>query len=389
MTEKLYYKNAYETKFKATVLALEKAKEDCYHIILDKTLFYPEGGGQPGDKGILGMVSVFDVHEKNGEIIHYADGPLAVGAEVDGEIDWGHRFDLMQNHSGEHIISGVICKKYGCDNVGFHMGRESITIDFNTQIPQEDLPWLEDAANQAIWENTPIGISYPEKEELEALEYRSKKELTGEVRIVKAGEYDCCACCGTHVKLAGEIGMIKVIGAQNYKGGTRLELICGKRGLDYFQKIHQAAKEVGIALSVQEEKIGNGVQKLLDERDANIQELKKWKWEAFLNRIEKLPKDTENVLIIEEGLSGKDMVALADLAAEKTNGRAMVATPWETGLQFVLVSRKKDAKELAEELRKSFDLKGGGKDGSIQGKLKGNKAEIIEFFEEKGFVLAK
>ncbi|KXL52608.1 alanine--tRNA ligase [Anaerotignum neopropionicum] len=389
MTEKLYYKNAYKTKFRATVLSCEKGKDDEYHIILDKTLFYPEGGGQPGDKGILGGAAVFDVHEKNGEIIHYTHGPLAVGVEMAGEIDWAHRFDLMQNHSGEHIISGIICKKYGCDNVGFHMGRESITIDFNTQIPEEDLSWLEEEANVAIWENIPIEIFFPEKEELEELEYRSKKELTGEVRIVKAGEYDCCACCGTHVRLAGEIGMIKVVGAQNYKGGTRLELLCGKRAFAYFQKIHSGAKAVGKALSVQEEKIDRGVQKLLDERDHYMQELKKWKWEAFLYRIDKLPKDTENVLIIEEGLNGKDLTALADLAAEKTDGRAMVGTPLETGIQFVLVSRKKDAKALAEALKKSFDCKGGGKEGSIQGKLNGDKMEIIHFFEEKGFVVAK
>ena len=261
MTDKLYYQNAYSTKFKGTVLSCEKSKEG-YHIVLNQTLFYPEGGGQPGDKGMIGEVSVFDVHEKNGEIIHYTDAPLEVGLEVTGEIHWEHRFDLMQNHSGEHILSGIICEKYGCDNVGFHMGRERITIDLNAQIPSEDLPWLEERANQAIWENTPIQISYPEKEELEALEYRSKIELIGEVRIVRAGKYDCCACCGTHVRLAGEIGIIKIVGMQNYKGGTRLELLCGKRALLYYQKIHQASNGVGRALSVQEEQIENGVQKL-------------------------------------------------------------------------------------------------------------------------------
>lgn len=388
MTEKLYYKNAYDTEFKGRVRSCEKRKEG-YHIILDQTLFYPEGGGQPGDKGTLGGVSVLDVHEKNGEIIHYGDGPLEVGLEVVGEINWEHRFDLMQNHSGEHIFSGIICKQYGCDNVGFHMGRARITIDFNTQIPGEDLPWLEEQANQAIWQNTPISIFYPDEKELEALEYRSKIELTGEVRIVTAGEYDCCACCGTHVKLAGEIGMIKIVGTQNYKGGTRLELLCGKRALDYYQRIHQAANEVGRALSVQEEQIGTAVQKLLKEKDTYIQELKKWKWEAFLGRIQRLPENTENVLIMEDGLGGKDLTALADLAAEKTCGRAMVFTPTEAGFAFVLVSRKKDAREIVEELKKSFDCKGGGKEESVQGKLNGDKAEIIEFFKGKKFVLAK
>lgn len=389
MTEKLYYKNAYETEFKGVVLSCEKSPEGCYHIILDKTLFYPEGGGQPGDKGTLGGVLVFDVHEKNGDIIHYAESPLEAGLDVVGKINWAHRFDLMQNHSGEHILSGIICKKYGCDNVGFHMGKEKITIDLNTQIPEEDLPWLEKKANEAIWENTPLAIFYPQKEALERLEYRSKIELTGEVRIVKAGEYDCCACCGTHVRLAGEIGMIKIVGVQNYKGGTRLELLCGQRGLEYYQKLQQAAQEVGRALSVQAEKIGNAVNKLLIEKETNMQELRKWKWEAFLNKIEKLPKDTENVLILEDGLSAKDLTALADLAARQTEGRAMVLTSTENGFAFVLVSCKKDARELAEELKKSFDCKGGGKGEAVQGRLSGDKAKIMGFFEEKGFVLAK
>ncbi len=388
MTERLYYQNAYNTKFKGTVLSCEKSK-DGFHIVLNQTLFYPEGGGQPGDKGMLGKVSVLDVYEKDGEIIHYTDAPLEVGLEVMGEIHWEHRFDLMQNHSGEHIISGIICKKYDCDNVGFHMGREQITIDFNAQIPEADLPWLEERANQAIWENTPIQISYPKKEELEALEYRSKIELTGEVRIVRAGEYDCCACCGTHVRLAGEIGIIKIVGTQNYKGGTRLELLCGKRALLYYQKIHQAVNGVGRVLSVQEEKIENGVRKLLNERDAYVQELKKWKWEIFSHRMEKLPENAENIFILEDGLYGKDMTSLADLAAKKNNGRAIVLTPSEDGFAFVLVSRKMDAKELAQELKKSFDCKGGGKEGAIQGKLKGEKHEIISFFEKRGFYFAK
>lgn len=389
MTEKLYYKDSYETKFTACVLSCEKEKEGFFYIVLDKTLFYPEGGGQPGDKGILGGANVFDVHEKNGDIIHYTDGALEVGLEVTGEIDWENRFDLMQNHSGEHIISGIICKKYGCDNVGFHMGKENITIDFNTQIPNEDLAWLEKKANEAIWKNTSLEITYPSQEELEALEYRSKIELTGEVRIVRAGKYDCCACCGTHVKLAGEIGMIKIIGAQNYKGGTRLELLCGKRAMKHYGKIHQAASEVGKALSVPEDKIDDAVRKLLSEKDTLIQELKKWKWECFVNKIDKLPQDAEDTFILEEGLNGKDMTALADLAGKKTNGRAMVLTPSEGGFAFVFVSRKKDARKFIDEMKQVFDCKGGGKDEAVQGKLNGERDKIIRYFEEKGFVLAK
>ncbi len=387
MTEKLYYYNAYRTVFEGIVRTCRKSR-DGYHIVLNQTLFYPEGGGQPGDMGSLGGAAVLDVQEKDGEVIHVTDAPLEAGLQVKGEIDWAHRFDLMQNHSGEHILSGIICKKYGCDNVGFHMGRERIIIDFNAQIPREDVPWLEGEGNRAIWENTPLEISFPAQEQLERLEYRSKLALSGEVRIVQAGAYDCCACCGTHVKLAGEIGMIKIVGIQNYKGGTRLEILCGKRALGYFQKIHEAAAQVGKALSVQAEQIDGGVQKLFKERDMLLQEGKKWKWEVFHHRIEKLPADGENILIFEPGLSGKDMTSLADMALEKTGGRAMVMTMGENGFSFVLVSRKMDAKALAEELKKAFDCKGGGKEGAVQGKLFGAKEEIFSFFEARGFHFA-
>ena len=165
MTEKLYYRDAYATKFTARVLDCTEEKKH-WTVILNRTLFYPEGGGQPADIGVLGGVRVLDVHERGEDIVHTTDKPLPVGAEVEGEIDWEHRFDLMQNHSGEHILSGVICGRYGCDNVGFHMGKESITIDLNTKIPAEDLPYLEEKANEAIWKNVPVGIRYPSKEEL-------------------------------------------------------------------------------------------------------------------------------------------------------------------------------------------------------------------------------
>ncbi|MBR6652269.1 MAG: alanyl-tRNA editing protein, partial [Anaerotignum sp.] len=258
MTEKLYYLDAYATTFTAKVLECTEDKKN-WKVVLDRTLFYPEGGGQPADMGTLGGVKVLDVHEKDDIITHTTDKPLEVGAEVEGEIDWERRFDLMQNHSGEHILSGVICQKYGCDNVGFHMGKEMITIDLNTKIPEEDLPWLEEKANEAIWNNVPVGIRYPSKEELDALDYRSKKELEGQVRIVNVGDYDCCACCGTHVKLAGEIGLIKIISSQNYKGGTRLELLSGKRALQDYRKKNDVSAQAGQLLSVPAEKVDGAV----------------------------------------------------------------------------------------------------------------------------------
>lgn len=388
MTEKLYYQDAYAVNFTAMVLECTEDKQG-YKVLLDRTLFYPEGGGQPADHGILGNARVLDVHEKGEMIFHTTDRPLKVGETVKGEIDWERRFDLMQNHSGEHILSGVICGKYGCDNVGFHMGKESVTIDLNKKIPMEDLAALEDRANEAIWRNTPLEITYPSKEELAALEYRSKKELEGQVRIVRAGEYDCCACCGTHVKLAGEIGQIKIIGAQNYKGGTRLELLCGKRALQDFRRKANAAEEAGKLLSVPAVQVDSSVKSLLAERDSLIQTLQQLKWKYFTEKAEQVEDDVENILFFGDDLNSKDMTHFADLLLKKGAKRTVVFSKAGDGFAFVLLSAEKDARDFTEEMKELFGCKGGGKPDAVQGRVRGEKKALKAFFTEKGFRIAE
>ena len=386
MTEKLYYLDAYAAKFTAKVLECTQEKKN-WKVVLNRTLFYPEGGGQPADMGILGGAKVLDVHEKDDIITHTTDKPLEVGAEVEGEIDWERRFDLMQNHSGEHILSGVICRKYGCDNVGFHMGKETITIDLNTKIPDEDLAWLEEKANEAIWNNVPVGIRYPSKEELAALDYRSKKELEGQVRIVNVGDYDCCACCGTHVKLAGEIGLIKIISAQNYKGGTRLELLSGKRALQDYRRKNDVSAEAGRLLSVPAQKADGAVKNVLAERDALIQTLNQLKWKYFNLKAEQVAEGTENILFFGEGLNSKDMTHFADLLLKKGAKRTAVFSPSGDGFAFVLLSREKDGRDFADAMKEPFSCKGGGKPDAVQGRVTGEKKAIQAFFAERGFLV--
>ena len=207
-TEKLYYADAFISEFPATVLSCEPGKSG-WQVVLDCTAFYPEGGGQPADHGTLGAVHVTDVHEKDGVIFHTCDWPVETGALVTGRIDWPRRFDHMQQHSGEHILSGILCADYHCDNVGFHMGADTVTIDYNADISWEQALAAERKANEIIWADREADISFPGPEELEALNYRSKKELTGSVRIVTFPEADCCACCGTHVLRAGQVGLVR------------------------------------------------------------------------------------------------------------------------------------------------------------------------------------
>lgn len=386
MTEKGYYQNAYETVFRAQVLECREEK-GMFCIVLDRTYFYPEGGGQPADHGVLGGARVLDVQEKDGTIYHWTDKPLEAGSNVEGEIDWEHRFDLMQNHSGEHILSGVICGRYGCDNVGFHMGKDAVTIDFNAKIPPEDLAGLEERANEAIWRNIPFETLYPTKEELAAMEYRSKKELEGQVRIVRAGEYDCCACCGTHIRFAGEIGQIKIIGMQNYKGGTRLEIVCGRRALEDYRRKADAAEAAGRQLSVPAIQAGEAVENLLAERDGLVQALNKLKWAYFTEKAALLPEGTENIAFFMEGLNSKDLTHFADLLLKKAGKRAAVLAKkeGEAAYAFVLLSREKDAREMTDAMRAAFDCKGGGKPDAAQGKVSGKKTELQAFFAERGF----
>ena len=236
MTEKLYYNDPFCKTFTATILSCTREKSG-YAVTLDRTAFYPEGGGQPADHGVLGGASVTDTREKDGEILHFCDRPLPVGEAVEGEIDWSRRFDFMQQHSGEHIVSGILCGKFHCDNVGFHIGHDLVTIDFNARLTPEDVLEVERLANRYVWEDHPIDISFPSPDQLEALDYRSKKALTGQVRIVAWPGADCCACCGTHVRSSGQVGMIKLVSCQNFREGVRIELAAGGRALDWSNRI--------------------------------------------------------------------------------------------------------------------------------------------------------
>ena len=246
-TEKLYYADPFLTDFTATVLDCQPGKNG-YLVTLDRTAFYPEGGGQPADHGVLDGAAVTDVHEKNGVILHNVDRAVEIGKTVAGAIDWNRRFDFMQQHSGEHICSGLICERFHCDNVGFHMGADIVTIDFNADISWEELLEIEAKANQYLYENHPIDIQFHRGAELEAIDYRSKKALEGDVRIVAFPGADCCACCGTHVLRSGQVGLVKFLSVQKFREGVRIELLCGKRALEYLSKTWEQAKAIGTAI---------------------------------------------------------------------------------------------------------------------------------------------
>ena len=267
MTERIFYTDVCCHTFQATVLDCQPRKKKGYEVILDKTAFYPEGGGQPGDRGTLGGVHVTDTQERGEDILHLTDAPLEVGTQVTGTLDWNWRFSLMQNHSGEHIVSGILHRRTGANNVGFHMGNDAIIIDFDVELPPELLQEVEQEANEVVWKNLPVQVTYPTPEELETLDYRSKKALTGQVRIVTFPQTDTCACCGTHVVRTGEIGVIKILSVQKFKEGSRVEMLCGSRALTYLRDVFEQNHRISVALSAKPLKTADAVERLKADKE--------------------------------------------------------------------------------------------------------------------------
>lgn len=378
MTEKLFYQDSHRSTFTAIVQEVRPSGNG-YEIILDRTAFFPEGGGQSSDTGSLGGVSVSDVQEIDGKIIHYTDGPLVEGTEVEGCIDWTERFSKMQQHTGEHIVSGLIHKIYGYHNVGFHLGTDSVTLDFNGVVPKEKLHEIEQLANEAVAKNLPVQVLYPTDEELSKISYRSKIEIEGQVRIVVIDGYDVCACCAPHVKQTGEIGLIKLVGMQNYKGGVRISMLCGFRALeDYYQK-EKNNREIAVMLSAKEYETAVEVERLQEElamKKAKIAELER----KFLEqKVETLDISGEIVCLFEE----TDPVMtreLVNLLLKK--GAKMVAVfsgNEREGYRYVLGSRSLDVRENGKLLNEAFHGRGGGKPEMVQGTVQGKREEIEAF----------
>lgn len=383
--ERLYYELPYIKEFEATVTDCREGKKGRYEVVLDRTAFFPEGGGQPGDTGVLGGAKVLDTHEKNGEVIHETDKPLTVGEKVKGVLDWDKRFDNMQGHSGEHILTGLIHKAFGFDNVGFHMGKDEITIDFNGTMTMDQLRELEMEANKAVYENIPFVITCPSQEELEHMEYRSKKELTGEVRIVTIPGVDVCACCGTHVERSGEVGLIKVLGMIHYKGGVRISMLCGRPAFRYLDDLQRQMNGMSVLLSA---KIGNiepTVEKLKAENMEKDAQVNKAYQEIFTVRTEALPDSERPLVLFEEGLTPVQIRQFCTMLYEKNKGNiVIVCSKKGDSYQYAAGSSKVDMRAFSKTLNGLLNGRGGGSSQMAQGTFQASEDEIRKAAEENG-----
>lgn len=387
--KKLYYDSAYIRTFEAKVLSCTEGKKG-YEIVLDQTAFFPEGGGQPYDTGVLGGVPVTAVHEKNGEIIHYTDAPLTVGETVTGEIDWERRFRNMQGHSGEHLVSGLIHAKYGYDNVGFHMGSEEITIDLNGLLEWEELLEIEKRANRIIWENREVYAGFPSAEELEKIDYRSKKELSGEIRIVRIPGGDTCACCGTHVKTTGEIGLVKFLSMIHYKGGVRISLLCGEKAVMDYEKKRDELQKISVLLSAKAGKTADAVDKMKNELMMTQAKLSEMSRKLMKIEADQLKEGNDKICYLGDDLDMTELRHFVNFALEEKRGKIVLALSESVngGFSYVLGSQSEDMRALSKELNGELSGRGGGSSQMAQGTFFAKKEELLSNLAGKGFVMA-
>jgi len=381
---KLFYEDINLTDFTATVVSCEPTTDGkLYRVLLNTTAFFPEEGGQSADKGTLNGMPVFDVQIKNDLIYHYLEQPLEPGSAVAGHVDWKQRFDFMQQHSGEHIVSGLVHKRFGYNNVGFHLSNNEVTLDFNGEFTLEQLKEIELKANEIIYQNLPVEISYPSKEELAALSYRSKIEIEGQVRIVTIPGVDVCACCAPHVAHTGEIGMIKITNCQSHRGGVRLNILCGARALADYNKKQDNVTAVSVALSAKQDLIADAVLKLKDDILRQQERINTLQAQLLNFRVFNLPapSECENAVLFVDKMDTIAIRNTVNTLVERYSGYcAVFSGDEETGYSFIVGSKNKDCKELAQILRTELGAKCGGNTPMIQGSVTAIKEKIQTFF---------
>ena len=381
-TRKLYYEDCHLTEFSAQVIGCE-ATERGYWVELDATAFYPEGGGQACDLGTLGNANVLDVQERGEAVLHLCDSALNPGETVTGSIDYERRFDLMQQHSGEHIVSGIINKRFGYHNVGFHMGSELVTIDFDGPIPAEDLSRIEMEANRAIWQNLPIKCWYPTPEELPTVGYRSKRALPWPVRVVEVPDYDKCACCGVHVATTGEIGLIKLLTCIKFHEGVRIEMACGRRALNYLSAIYEQNRQVSQAFSAKVLETGEAARRMNEQLAAEKFKVTGLQKQVFTS-IARDYSGQGTVLHFEPGLQSAQVRELCDSIAETCGGLAAVFSGGDSdGYSYCLIQHGGDLRSINKAMTTALSGRGGGKPEYQQGSVKAPRAEIEAFFQKE------
>ena len=387
-TEKLYDKNAYLRQFTAKVLSCEplpdaKKRKDgaAYGIILDQTAFFPEGGGQTADTGNLGNAVISDVQETDGEIVHMADVPLPVGAEIAGVLNWEERFRKMQNHTGEHLISGIVHSQFGYDNVGFHLGTDGVTVDFSGVLTAPELEFVEYIANRVVGLNVPVKISYPSAEEVAEMDYRSKLDLTENIRIVTIEGWDVCACCAPHVSETGAVGGIKILSCENWKGGVRLRMLCGLDARDDYQKRLEQTVRISNLLSCKQLEAADAVERLMKQSQAEREETAKLRRALLDMKTAALQKTDGNLVIFDDMLDNNSLRNLVNAGVPLAGGVCAAFQGNDTdGYRYIIGSANVRLRAWAKAFNAALSGRGGGSEEMIQGTVTAKAEDIRKYF---------
>jgi len=381
MTRKLYYEDSHIKTFTATVLSSEQGK-DCWEVVLDQTAFFPGGGGQLPDTGGMNMTRVLGAKERGEDVVHFVAAPMPVGSVVECRINWPQRLRRMQNHSGEHVLSGIIHSKFGYENVGFHMGDDFITVDYSGELTAGQVYEVERECNLAIAANVPIHCTFPEQTQLDAMEYRSKKQLQGAVRIVNVEGYDTCACCAPHMYSTGQIGMIKIYSWTRHRGGTRLTMLCGMDALDDYNARCANISAISGLLSAKPMEVSQATARLWQEHEDLKYKLNGLYRKLTAVKIAALDETDGNLVIFEPDLDMDNLRELINAAKEKCGGIAagFIGSDDE-GYRYILGSRTVDLRANAKAINAAIGGKGGGQKEMIQGTAKASEAEIRKYFE--------
>ncbi len=388
MTERLYLSDSMLAAFDAAVVSCEPHGNG-YLIELDRSAFFPNTGGQPCDTGTIAAVAAPDVNEDGERLLHFADRAIPVGTKVRGAIDFARRFDIMQQHTGEHLLSYCAWHLYGAQNVGFHCALTYATLDLDKPVGHDGITEIENLANRLAAENAAVTATiYETEEDLKGIPLRKHAEgLTAPIRIVTIEGSDACTCCAPHVKRTGEIGQLKIVEAIPYKGGTRCTFLCGMRALSHAQTMQDAVTVIALRFSTSRDQAEAAVQKQADE----LSETKKALRQAYAALDEYLAKslkaeaeDINGVKLIVKMLESVDAKRLRAIAGATMTDRALSVLFSDTGdrVSYLLASNgiKADTGVLIAAVNAAFAGNGGGRGTLAQGSAKktAGAAETVE-----------
>lgn len=383
-TIKLYYESAYLRDFEANVLEISNYDEK-WQIALDATCFYPGGGGQPPDLGILGEVVVKDCYAKNGIIYHILENKpnFTIGDKIAGSVDFPRRFAFMQNHTGEHLLSGLAKSRYNATNVGFHMSERGFTIDFDLPLTKENLDELEACANELVNLGGAIDLRFVKGDILQGATARSKKDFGHEenVRLVEIPGWDLCACAGLHVADLAEVSIVKIAGCQRYKGGVRLNVFCGSDALWDYSRKNDIVQKTSSMLSAETDNITGAITRLKEVGISLKKEADSLKNRIFELQAATVPNESALVYFIEDSLESDDLRRFAAVVAERAK-IAVALTKQGNVVKYAACGHDNTAlADFAAALNAALDGKGGISGGVAQGALKADFAAVCTYLE--------